>query len=68
MLAALLVMFRLIANFSTTEVVLALPIAVQEMVLAVWLIAKGFAPAAIADKPAGETSRRQAGASPVPVS
>ena len=68
MLAALLVMFRVIANFSTTEVVLALPIAVQEMVLAVWLIAKGFAPAAIAAEPAGETSRRPAGTSPVTVS
>ena len=43
--SALLVMFRLIDNLSTTQVVLALPIAVQEMVLAVWLIAKGFAPA-----------------------
>ena len=66
--SALLVMFRLIDNLSTTQVVLALPIAVQEMVLAVWLIAKGFAPAAIAAESAGETSRRPAGASPVTAS
>ena len=44
MVSALLVMFRLIDNFSTPQLILALPIAVQEMVLAVWLIAKGFDP------------------------
>jgi Domain of unknown function (DUF4386) len=38
----LLVMFSLIGPLSTTQVVLNLPIAVQEMVLAVWLIVRGF--------------------------
>ncbi len=46
--ASVSVMFRLIDPFSTIEVVLNLPIALQEMVLAVWLIAKGFNPSAIA--------------------
>ncbi len=54
MVSALLVMFRLIEPLSPPQVVLALPIAVQEMVLAVWLIAKGFNPSAIATEPARE--------------
>ncbi len=44
--AGLLVLFRAIAQLSSTQVVLNLPIAVQEMVLAVWLIVKGFSPKA----------------------
>jgi Domain of unknown function (DUF4386) len=46
--ASLLVMFGVIGGFSTSQVVLALPIAVQEMVLAVWLIVRGFDLSAIA--------------------
>ena len=40
--AGLLVLFQSIAVLSGTQVVLSLPIGVQEMVLAVWLIVKGF--------------------------
>jgi len=44
----LLSMFGFVAPFSTTAVLLNLPIAVNEMVLAVWLIVKGFNSSAIA--------------------
>ena len=40
--ASMLVMFNVIGLFSTFQVVLILPIAVQEMALAVWLILRGF--------------------------
>jgi hypothetical protein len=46
--AALLSMFGQIIPFSTAMILLAIPIAVNEMVLAVWLIVKGFNPSAIA--------------------
>ena len=48
MVASLLVMFRLLDPLSTIQVVFNLPILLQEMVLAVWLIVKGFNPSAIA--------------------
>jgi hypothetical protein len=44
--AGLLVLFQSIAVLSSTQVVLSVPIGVQEMVLAVWLIVKGFSPKA----------------------
>jgi hypothetical protein len=47
MASGVLVMFSLIGPLSTFQVVLNLPIAVQEMVLAVWLIVKGFNSSAI---------------------
>jgi hypothetical protein len=46
--ASLFVMFRLIAPFSTLQIILSLPIAVQEMVLADWLLVRGFKASAIA--------------------
>jgi hypothetical protein len=42
--AALSVMFGVIAPLSISQAILVLPIAVQEMALAVWLIVKGFNP------------------------
>jgi len=45
---AFLGLFGLIIQWSTIQVVLALPIGLQEMVMAVWLIVKGFNPSAVA--------------------
>jgi hypothetical protein len=45
--ASMLVMFHLIGLMSTSFIVLVLPIALQEMVLAIWLMVKGFNPSAI---------------------
>jgi hypothetical protein len=50
--SGLLVLFQSIAVLSGTQVVLNLPIAVQEMVLAVWLIVKGFSQKAKPPAPA----------------
>jgi hypothetical protein len=43
-----LVSIGLIAPFGTEQVVMVIPMLPQEMVLAVWLIVKGFNPSAIA--------------------
>jgi hypothetical protein len=51
MVAGLSVMLGLIIPVSTIHIVLNLPIAVQEMVFAVWLIVKGFNPSVIASEP-----------------
>lgn len=47
-LCALLVMFGVIEQVSVWGAVLALPVAANEMILAIWLIAKGFNESAIA--------------------
>ena len=60
MVSGVLVMLGRTEPMSTTQVVLALPIFLQEMVLAVWLIAKGFNRSAIADEPASQRSLRLA--------
>ena len=45
-ISAVLVMFHLLPPFGTIQVILVLPILPQELVLAIWLIAKGFNPSA----------------------
>ncbi len=55
-ISCLLVMFHLISPAGTIQVVLSLPIMVQEMVLAVWLIAKGFNPSAVGSLPVKATT------------
>ena len=43
-----LIIFQLMSPFSTIDLVMNFPIFLQEMVMAVWLIVKGFNPSAIA--------------------
>jgi hypothetical protein len=50
-ISSLLVMLRVIEPFGVIQVTMNAPIGLQEMVLAVWLIAKGFDPKAVASSP-----------------
>jgi hypothetical protein len=52
----LLVFFGLTDSFSTLHVILNIPLGLQELVLAVWLIARGFHPSAVA-APAGNSEK-----------
>lgn len=56
MTSVALVTVGLIAPFSTTQIILNLPILPQEIVFAVWLIVKGFNPSAIASLSAKTTT------------
>jgi hypothetical protein len=47
-----LIMFRLQSAFSTINMVMNFPIFLQEMVMAVWLIVRGFNPSAVASQSA----------------
>ena len=51
-ISALLVMFHLLPPFGTIQIILNLPILPQELVLAGWLIAKGFNPFVVASEAA----------------
>ena len=50
MLSCVLVLIGVIAPFGTEQVVIAIPMLPQEIVLAAWLIVKGFNPAVVASK------------------
>ena len=52
LISGILVMFNIIDFFTPVQIAINIPIALQEIVLAVWLIAKGFNPSAIASRAA----------------
>lgn len=58
--ASLLLVFRVLDSTSTVPTLLNVPVALQEMVLAVWLIVKGYNPSAVVSEADGFESARQA--------
>jgi hypothetical protein len=64
--AGLLVLFRVTSSLSTLQVVLNIPIGVNEMVLAVWLIVKGLNSSAIASGSAKQAAAVRATPSSTP--
>jgi hypothetical protein len=61
--AGLFVMFRVIITLSTVQVLLNIPIGVNEIVLAVWLIVRGFDASADAPRSAQQIGRLDRGES-----
>ena len=63
-LAGLLVLFRVTGYMSAPQVALNLPIGVNEMVLAIWLLVRGFGSPATGSAPVAEAVTRAPGPAP----
>jgi hypothetical protein len=58
-ISGVLGLFTLLNQMSTVQMVLVLPLALQEMVLAVWLIVKGFNTSAMSFASAQENKKNE---------